>query len=338
MLSPRLYARTIPAVAVGLGLCHAAVLGGLNTPVAFTRALLAVGVLSPMMLKQRSTRVGSIVIRPQGLLLPLLVALGLGPVLALAAGRVLLPNHPEQATALLFLSIFPGSALAPLWARSLGASRSTTVALTLLSWAIATVVGLPLFASPLAPGASFVAFRDLALLGVMPLAVGTVGRWALDSNFDPEQYAASVEPVRRTIMHASLATLLFTSVASRDVAAMLEGFGAALPAVMAVSLLYLGLFLGSGAALLVFRRKVSRAAASATWLVATTHQTVLAMALLPLAVAPPALASALRVPLAGLVIEVVVGTAVLALQGSRWLTRNRSEASVQQGCPSIVPE
>jgi ACR3 family arsenite efflux pump ArsB len=331
-------ARVLPAVAVGLGLGHAAVLGGLTTPVAFTRAVLAVGVLCPLMMGQSSTSIGRVMLRPQARLLPLLVSLALGPALALALGRCLLQHHPEQALALLLLSLLPGSALAPVWAAGTRASGSTAVGLTLIGWLIAALVGLPLVAGPLAPGAGLTVFRDLALLGVAPLALGSVLRAVLVDTFDPEQYAASVEPARQTVVQASLAVLLFTLMASDEVATVIRGASASLPAFAAVALLYLGLFVGCGVGLLAFRRRLSRATARATLQVTTTRQTVLAMSLLPFAVVPSALGSAFAVPLFGLVIELLFGTAALAFHGSGANTLLQREAADRDGCPSIVPE
>jgi ACR3 family arsenite efflux pump ArsB len=330
--------RVLPAIAVGLGLGHAALLGGIATPVAFTRALLAVGVLCPLMMGQSSARVGRIVLRPQARLLPLLVSLALGPALALALGKVLLQNHPEQASALLLLSVLPGSALAPLWASGTGTSRSTALALALMGGAIATFVSLPLLTSPFASVASFIALRDLAILGVMPLAVGGVCRVALLDVFDSEEYATNVEPIRRTVLHASFSVLLFTSTASRQIATLLRGVSASLPALAAVSLLYLGLAVGCVGLLLAFRPRLSRAAARATLLVSTSRQTALAMSVLPLVVAPSALPVALGVPLVGMLIEFVLGTAALTLHGSWTHAPSATAAGNQDGCPSIVPE
>jgi ACR3 family arsenite efflux pump ArsB len=330
--------RVLPVVAVGLGLGHAAFLGGLATPVAFTRAVLAVGVLCPLMMGQSSTRIGHILLRPQARLLPFLVSLALGPALALVLGRCLLSNHPEQALALLLLSLLPGSALAPIWASGTHASGSTATALALIGLTIAAFVSLPLLAGPLALVASFTAFRDLALLGVMPLAVGSACRVALTDAFEPEQYAATVEPMRQTVLQASLAVLLFTSTASDEVARMFSGADDSLPAFAAVALLYLGLGVGCGGMLLAFRRRFSRAAARATLQVTATRQTVLAISVLPLVVTPSALQSALGVPLFGLILELVLGTTALALHGSWTQLSSASGVGNRDGQSSIVPE
>ena len=330
--------RALPAVSVALGLGHAAFLGGLTTPIAFTRAVLAVGVLGPVMLGPSTARIGRTMLRPKARLLPLLVSFVLGPALALALGLCLLRDHPEQAAALLLLSLLPGSALAPVWARGTRASGSTVVALTLTAWLIAAVVGLPLVGGGIATRALFVVFRDFALLGLAPLAVGSVCRALLVEVLDPEEYAASVEPARQTVTRASLAVLLFASTASTEVSAMLHGARATLPAFAAVTLLYLGLFVACGGVLLAFRRRLRPADARAALQATGTRQTMLAMSVLPLVVAPSALASAITVPLFGFVLELAVGAAALALSG---LAVNASRAGGtrnQDGRPSIVPD
>lgn len=328
--------RLLPFIAVGLGLGHAAFLGGLATPVTFTRTVLAVGVLCPLMMGESATKIGRTVLRPQARLLPLLISVALGPVLALAIGRFLLRNHPEQARALLLLSLLPGSALAPIWANGTRASRTTTIALTLTTWSIATFVSLPLFARSFASIASFIAFRDLVFLGAMPLALGGACRFLLSEVLEPEEYARDVEPMRQTVLQASLAVLLFTTTASDRVAAVLRSGIAIVPVFVAVTLLYLGLFAGCGAVLLVLRR--ARATARGTLLATTTRQTALAMSVLPLVVAPSALSKALAVPLLGLILELVLGTAALAWFGSWATARRATSANGRDGRASVVPE
>ncbi|HMA94453.1 MAG TPA: hypothetical protein VKP30_17295 [Polyangiaceae bacterium] len=319
MLRGSLAERMLPVIAVALGLGHAAFLGGLATPVAFTRAVLAVGVLCPLMMGMSSARVGRRVLRPRSRLLVLMVSLGLGPALALVIGKSLLQNYPEQATALLLLALVPGSALVPIWACATRACGSTAIALTWTGWAIATFVSLPIVAGSFASVASLVALRDLALVGVIPLAVGGACRVALSDALEPEEYARDVQPVLQTVVQASLAVLLFTSTASAQLAVVLRREVTFLPALMAVALLYLGLFLTCGGVLLAFRRRLSRAAARATMLATTTRQTALAMSVLPLVVAPSALPSAVAIPLCALVLELVAGATALAMLGS-WAT------------------
>ncbi len=328
----------LPAVAVVLGLGHAALLGGLSTPVAFTRAVLAIGVLCPLMMTQSPTGIGRAILHSQSRLLPLLVSLTLGPALALALGRWILTDHPEQRTALLLLSVLPGSALAPVWAAGTRACGSAAVALMLIGWLVSGLVGLPLFAGPLAPGASFLVFRDFALLGVAPLALGSVLRTVLADAFDPDEYAVSVEPARRTVLHASVSVLLFFLTASDSVAEVVRGIGLNRPAFAAVALLYLGLFAGCGMGMLACRHRCSTATARALLQVTSTRQTVLVMSLLPLTVAAPALSRALAIPLIGLVFELVLGTVHLAFCDSRDQVQRSSDARHREGCPSIVPE
>ncbi len=330
--------RALPAVTVGLGLGHAAFLGGIATPIAYTRAVLAVGVLCPLMMGQNAAQIGGILLRPQARLLPLLSSFVLGPALALTLGRALLLNHPEQATALLLLSLLPGSALAPIWASGSRARGSTVIALSWIGWAIATFVCLPLLAGSFASVASLVALRDLALLGVIPLAVGSVCRLALKDAFSPEEYAANVEPMRQTVLQASLAVLLFTSTANVQVATLLRAADATLPAFAAVALLYLGLAVGCGGLVLAFRPRLSRAATSATLQTTATRQALLAMSVLPLVVAPSALPCALEVPLFGLILEFVFGTATLAWSGSWTRTPSACETRRHDRSPSSVPE
>ncbi|MBN2192591.1 MAG: hypothetical protein JW751_07215 [Polyangiaceae bacterium] len=331
-------ARAVPVLAVGLGLGHAAIVGGLSTPTAFTRAVLAVGVLCPLMMAQRSSRIGSIILRPRLGWLPLLVSLGLGPALAMVLGGLLLSSHPEQASALLILSLLPGSALAPMWAKGTGACEGTVVALALLGWSCAALVGLPLLADSLAPGATFIAFRDLALLGVLPLAAGSLARVVLVDALGAEEYARSVEPARKTVVEASLSVLLFASLSSDRIARMLGAWDGSMCAFAAVLLLQFGLVVACGGTAIALRRRLGGAAASAAVQVAVTRQTALAVSLLPLAVAPAALESALRVPLFALVVEIVLGTAALSLFGAGRRVPRGDQAGGRRGCPSILPD
>lgn len=331
----RIAERVLPAVAVGLGWSHLACLGGLETPASFTRAVLVVGVLCPLMMGESSSRIGSIVLRPQARLLPLLACLVFGPALALGLGHWLLPNRPEQAAALLLLSILPGSTLAPIWASSMGASRSTAIALTLIGWAIACL-GLPLLAGSHAAVARFAAFRDLALLGLMPLAAGSLLRVVLRDAFDANEHATMLEPLRKTVIQASFSALLFTLAANKANARLIHEATASLPALGAVTLLYLGLI---AVALLAlgFQQRLSRSAVSAALHVSVTRQSALALLVLPLIVAPAQLANASIVPLWALTLELVCGTAALALIGS-WSWSDRSEqVEISDGRPSILP-
>lgn len=331
--------RVLPAVAVGLGLGHSAFLGGLATPVTFTRAVLAVGVMCPLMMTHNSNRVGRIVLRPRARLLPLLTSILLGPALALLLGRYLLSHRPEQATALLVLSVLPGSVFAPIWASARRSNGSTPIALLLMGWGIAAFVSLPILVGSHASVACAIALRDLVLLGLAPLGVGQICRVALLDAFEDETaYATHVEPIRHAVLQASLVTLLFTTAASEQVAAVIRAANANLNAVAAVALLYLGLGLGSWWSSLAFRRRFSRVSGYAALAVTGTRQTALAVSVLPLAVAPSALASALAVPLLGLVIELVVGTLTFVLRGS--LTRAPRYVALEEreGRTSIVPQ
>lgn len=333
----RVVERALPAIAVVLGLISSARHGGFEMPTPFLRAVLVVGVLCPMMMGECSTRIGRIVLRPRARLLPLIACLGAGPALAFALGRLLLPNRPEQATALLLLSILPGSALAPIWARSVAVSRSTAIALALIGWAITTFVSLPLLAGPHLAVARFVAFRELALLGVMPLAVGSLLRAVLADAFEPEECAAAIEPVREAVLQISLAVLLFCVTASKESARVITQAAASLPAFGAVVLLYLGLIL-CGLVPFAVRTGLSKMAAGASLQVAATRQTLLASAVLPLLVTPAELATASVVPMAALVLELACGAAACALSGSRpWSVRAERDGATD-GHPSILPE
>jgi ACR3 family arsenite efflux pump ArsB len=334
----QLVAGAFPAVAVGLGLAYAAFWGGLATPIPFTRAVLAFGVLCPLAMGQRAARIGETMLRPRARLVPLLGSFVLGPALALVLGRCLLPNHPEQVEALLLLSLLPGSALAPIWAGGTRSGRSTALALSLLSWTIVACVGLPILAGSLARDAGLVVLRDLALLGVMPLAVGMGSRVALRDAFGQKGYAGSVEPIRKTVQQASLTVLLFTSMASDKVAFTIGGLRENLSALAAVLFLYLGLVVGGWWMLNTLRPSLSPAVARATLLVAVTRQTALTMSLLPLVVAPASLPSALVVPLFGLTLELVFGTAALAIARSDSRVSGLNKAGVRARGPSIVPE
>lgn len=325
-----------PAVAVAFGWVYAGLLGGLETPTSFTHAVLVVGVLCPLMMGESSSRIGSLVLRPQARLLPLLTCLAVGPVLALVLGHYLLQSRPEQATALLLLSALPGSTLAPIWASSSGASRSTAIALTLIGWAIASFVSLPLIAGPHAAVARFVAFRDLALLGVMPLAVGSLLRAVLADAFDSVEHAAMIESLRKTVLHASLTVLLFTSAANKANTLALQEAAANLPALTAVALLYLSLIAVSLLSL-GFQQRLSKAAVRAALLSSVTRQTALASMVLPLTVAPARLARANVVPLWALALELLCGTAAVALCGSEWWGASTERLASPDGRPSILP-
>lgn len=332
----RIAERVLPAVAVGLGWSHVACLGGLETPASFTRAVLVVGVLCPLMMGESSSRIGHVVLRPQARLLPLFACFVFGPALALGLGHWLLDDRPEQAAALLLLSILPGSTLVPLWASSTGASKSTATALTLIGWAMACFVGLPLLTGSHAAIARFIAFRDLAFLGVMPLAAASLLRVILRDAFDADEHATMIEPLRRTVIHASFTLLVFTLTANKANARLIHEAGASLPALGAVALLHVGL-IAIALLALRFRRRLSSSAASAALQVSVSRQTALALLVLPLMVAPSQIASAAVVPLFTLAFELVCGTAALALAGS-WSWSSRSEqAGNPDGRPSILP-